>query len=313
MQDGDATASDIQVALQVEPPLCNPCDAVASNDSSHGAAGTGPVVSADAEPVVSGVGHQPSSENCFTNQFPQLENRVQLSNQALSKQLVTSSALNPATDASADGLGANFVDTSTAAIISGYNNCGQALQDVCFEPITSTGVQDGEATASEIQIALQVEPPLPHPVDAAASNQSNHGAAGIEHVVSGPREPVVSGVGHLPSSQNCFANQFTPSPIVGENRAELSNQAPSELVTSSALNPPTDASGDGLGANFVDVRTAAMISGYNNRAVQNSAPVASRMPPHMIPDPLQNELERLRKSGDEAARSHEENVSFLFT
>lgn len=287
MQDGDATANDIQIALQVDPPLSNPVDAVASDDSSHRAAGTGPVACADAEPIVSRVGHQPSSENCFTNQFPQLENRVQISNQALSKQLVTSSAVNPSTDV-------------------------QALQGVCFEPIASTGVQDGEATASEIQTALQVEPPLPHPVDVAASSQSIHGAVGIEPVVSGTRE--VSGVGHQPGSQNCFVNQFAPSPIaLVESQVEHSNQALSEIVTSSALNPATDASADGLRENFVDTGTAAIFSGYNNRAVQNSAPVASRLPPHMISDPLQNELERLHKSADEAIRSHEENVSLLFT
>ncbi|KAL9413159.1 hypothetical protein AB3S75_041764 [Citrus x aurantiifolia] len=281
VQDGDATANDIQIALQVDPPLSNPADAVASDDSSHRAAGTGPVTCADAEPIVSRVGHQPSSENCFTNQFPPLENRVQISNQALSKQLVTSSAVNPSTDV-------------------------QALQGVCFEPIASTGVQDGEATASEIQTALQVEPPLPHPVDVAASSQSIHEAVGIDPVVSGTRE--VSGVGHQPGSQNCFVNQFAPSPIaLVESQVEHSNQALSEIVTSSALNPATDASADGLRANFVDTGTAVMISGYNNRAVQNSAPVASRLPPHMISDPLQNELERLRKSADEAIRSHEEN------
>ncbi|KAK0583701.1 hypothetical protein LWI29_001666 [Acer saccharum] len=195
------------------------------------------------------------------------------------------------------------------------------LRDGCSDPITLTGMQDGVAAVSGMQIdTRQVEPPLSHSFDAVASDQSNHGAQATEplaqpqlltsidspsgHNPSGL--PSVSGIEHQPSNGH-IANQITQAPtVIVEHSVELSDLAVSQSIASFVPNPPIDIPIDGLGTNTCDPRMASVTPVYSNHTVPNVHPGASQFSLPLYRDPLQKELDRLRKEIEESVKTHEE-------
>ncbi|TXG58175.1 hypothetical protein EZV62_016004 [Acer yangbiense] len=195
------------------------------------------------------------------------------------------------------------------------------LQDGCSDPITLTGMRDGDAAVSGMQIdTRQVEPLLSHSFDAVASDQSNHGAQATEplaqpqllisidspsgHNPSGL--PSVSGIEHQPSNGH-IANQIAQAPtVMVEHHVELSDLAVSQSIASFVPNPPIDIPIDGLGTNTCDPRMASVTPGYGNHTVPNVHPGASQFSLPLYRDPLQKELDRLRKETEESVKTHEE-------
>ncbi|KAL5831110.1 hypothetical protein ACOSQ4_016464 [Xanthoceras sorbifolium] len=197
------------------------------------------------------------------------------------------------------------------------------LRDGCPEPITLTGMRDGDAVVSGMQIhTRQVEPPLSHSFDAVASDQSYHGAQATEPLaqlqlltsIDSPSGlnpsglPSVSGVGHQPRNGHYIANQIAQAPtVMVENHVELSDLAVLQPVASSVPNPSVDIPVDGLGINIGDPRTASVTPRYSNHTVQNAHPGASQFSLPLYRDPLQKELDRLRKETEETIKTQEEH------
>ena len=102
-----------------------------------------------------------------------------------------------------------------------------------------------------------------------------------------------------------FQNAHTPIQQV-ESSVELVNQAGSPSVTHSVVHQQIDTVAGGS-----DTRTTPNIMGLSNRLIQTAPPVPLRMPLHLHSDPLQNELERIRKEIDQTVKIHEDTVSFL--
>ncbi|KAK3226957.1 hypothetical protein Dsin_006819 [Dipteronia sinensis] len=195
------------------------------------------------------------------------------------------------------------------------------LRDGCSDPITLTGMRDGDAAASGMQIdTRQFEPLLSHSFDALASDQSNHGAQATEplappqlltsidspsgHNPSGLLS--VSGIEHQPSNGH-IANQIAQAPtVMVEHHVELSDLGVSQSVASFVPNPPIDIPIDGLGTNTCDPRMASVTPGYSNHTIQNVHPGASQFSLPLYRDPLQKELDRLRKETEESVKTHEE-------
>ena len=101
-----------------------------------------------------------------------------------------------------------------------------------------------------------------------------------------------------------FQNAQTPTQLV-ESSVELLNQAVSQSVTHLAVHQPIDTLAGGS-----DTRTTPIISGLSNRPIQTAPPVPLRMPLPLHSDPLQNELERIRKEIDQTIKIHEDTVRF---
>ncbi|KAG6678574.1 hypothetical protein I3842_14G087500 [Carya illinoinensis] len=201
----------------------------------------------------------------------------------------------------------------------------QAVQDECTPPSTSAHTPIRDTLANEMQNTSQeVEPSGSHRVDAGPSNQLNHEAPAIEPVqqiqllssadsYSGNNTCDLlsdGGVEHQLNFEGHTSNQLTQTPQLGENLIEFPDQAVMQPSTSLALLLPIEAPVSGLGTHFSDTRTMPIATDISNPPIQTAPPMASRMPMHFYPDPLQTELERIRKETDQFIKIHEDTVSF---
>lgn len=89
-------------------------------------------------------------------------------------------------------------------------------------------------------------------------------------------------------------SQASTQPV--EDSAELPYLGVSQSLTSFPLHPPVDVSIGGVGMHFADTRTTS----------------AMPLPFHPT-DPLQNEVDRLRKETFDINKIHEDTVSFEFS
>lgn len=169
----------------------------------------------------------------------------------------------------------------------------------------------GDTPASDKQNASQeIGCSVSQTVEAAPSNQSDLEAPTFETAVqiqllpssSSPSglnlldEPSVTEIECQPSSRDHTLNQVSQAPVLPvEDPAGLSNQGVLQSVTSFPLHPPVDVPSGGVGMHVIDTRTTL------------------RVPPNLSADPLQIELERLRKEIDDTVRIYEERVSFQCT
>lgn len=118
------------------------------------------------------------------------------------------------------------------------------------------------------------------------------------------------GVEHQLNFEGHTSNQLTQIPTqLGENLIEFPDQAVMQPSTY-ALLLPIEAPVSGLGTHFSDTRTMPIATDISNSPIQTAPPVASRMPMFFYPDPLQTELERIRKETDQFIKIHEDTVSF---
>ncbi|KAG6629446.1 hypothetical protein CIPAW_14G085200 [Carya illinoinensis] len=197
----------------------------------------------------------------------------------------------------------------------------QAVQDECTPPSTSAHTPIRDTLANEMQNTSQeVEPSGSHRVDAGPSNQLNHEAPAIEPVqqiqllssadsYSGNNTCDLlsdGGVEHQLNFEGHTSNQLTQTPQLGENLIEFPDQAVMQPSTSLALLLPIEAPVSGLGTHFSDTRTMPIATDISNPPIQTAPPMASRMPMHFYPDPLQTELERIRKETDQFIKIHED-------
>ncbi|XP_062172135.1 helicase protein MOM1 [Alnus glutinosa] len=191
--------------------------------------------------------------------------------------------------------------------------CNQALQDACALPSTSAGSPVGGAPVTDMQnTSQQVEPLVSHQNDAVLSriepvmqiqlpSTDSHSGNSASDLHSAGR------VEHLPIFEGHTSSQFAQIPMqLVENPVELSEQAVLQPSTSYALHLPIDAPIGGLGTHFSDTRSMPIATEFSNRPVQTAPPVASRVPMLLYPDPLQNELERIRKETDQTIKIHED-------
>lgn len=163
------------------------------------------------------------------------------------------------------------------------------------EPLVS---HQNEAVLSRIEPVMQIQLPS---TDSHSGNSASdlHSAGRVEH---------------LPSFEGHTSSQFAQIPMQQvENPVELSEQAVLQPSTSYGLHLPIDAPIVGLGTHFSETRSMPIATEFSNRPVQTAPPVASRMPMLLYPDPLQNELERIRKETDQIIKIREDTVSFQFT
>ncbi|XP_035545868.1 helicase protein MOM1-like isoform X2 [Juglans regia] len=198
----------------------------------------------------------------------------------------------------------------------------QAVQDECTPPSTSAHTPIGDTLANEMQNTSQeVEPSGSHRVDAGPSNQLNHEAPAIEPVQqiqllssadshSGNNTSDLlsdGGVEHQLNFEGHTSNQLTQTPTqLGENLIDFPDQAVMQPSTSYALLLPIEAPVSGSGTHFSDTRTMPIATDIINPPIQPAPPVASRMPMFFYPDPLQTELERIRKETDQFIKIHED-------
>ncbi|KAJ9698071.1 hypothetical protein PVL29_007263 [Vitis rotundifolia] len=102
-----------------------------------------------------------------------------------------------------------------------------------------------------------------------------------------------------------FQNAQTPTQLV-DSSVELLNQAVSQSMTHLPVHQPIDTLAGGS-----DTRTTPIIPGLSNRPIQTAPPVPLRMPLPLHSDPLQNELERIRKEIDQTIKIHEDTKQQL--
>lgn len=151
-------------------------------------------------------------------------------------------------------------------------------------------MREGVAQASEHQNALQEVEALVSHRDDVASDQSNHDAPHLEHEL-----------------QLVFPSTYSPSNLDAMDGASASRiEHQPTLLVENSLQPITGGS-----VMHASERTMTVTSGISNHPVQTTTHV--QMPLPLCKDPLQNELERIRKETDQAINIHEDTVSFLFT
>ncbi|XP_059430737.1 helicase protein MOM1 isoform X2 [Corylus avellana] len=191
--------------------------------------------------------------------------------------------------------------------------CNQALQDECTLPYTAAGLPVGEDPVTDMQNT-------PQQVELLASHQNDAVLSRIEPVmqIQLPSTDSHSGnsasdlhsagrVEHVPSFEGHTSSQFAQIPMqVVENPVELSEQAVLQPSTSHVLHFPIDEPIGGLRTQLSDTRSMPIATEFSNRPIQTAPPVASRMPMILYPDPLQNELERIRKETDHTIKIHED-------
>jgi hypothetical protein len=192
--------------------------------------------------------------------------------------------------------------------------------------LSSADSRSGDELANEMRNSFQqVEPSVSHHDDAVPSNQLNDEAPRIEPVMqiqplssadspSGNNEyflPSAGGVEHRLSVEGYTSNQIaqTSTELV-DNIVEISDQAVLQRATSCTLHLSVAATISGLGAHFQGTMTIPSTSEITNHPTQTSPPVAYCLPMLSYPDPLQIELERIRKETDQTIKVHEDTVGF---
>ncbi|KAF3454976.1 hypothetical protein FNV43_RR05424 [Rhamnella rubrinervis] len=184
-------------------------------------------------------------------------------------------------------------------------------QDEHIIPSTPCGMEVGDAPASEKQNASQeIGCSVSQTNEAEPSNHSDQEALTFETAVqiqlfpssSSPSglnlldQPSVAEIECQPTSGEHTSNQVSQAPVLPvEDPAELSNQGVLQSMTSFPLHPPVDVPAGGVGVHVIDTRTTL------------------QAPPQLAADPLQIELERLRKEIDDTVKIYEERNQHLKT
>ncbi|XP_048234499.1 helicase protein MOM1 isoform X4 [Ricinus communis] len=191
-----------------------------------------------------------------------------------------------------------------------------ALQVECLLPTGSTRLQDGVASVSMNPDNLQqVDASVQRQNDIAASPE-NVDAHVAEHVLQMPPTesaisvnamdlPSTSETQHQSNHEDFITCNIagTSMPMV-EDQVQCSDLAISQHGTHTTQHLPADIPVHGSGTHVSDTRTLPISSGVNNYTVQTVPPV--RVPPlPFYHDPLQVELERLRKEAEQIVNAHE--------
>lgn len=172
---------------------------------------------------------------------------------------------------------------------------------------TCCGVEVGDACGSDKQNASEdIGCSLSQTVEAEPSNCSDQErptfdtAMQIQPSSCSPSghslldESSVAEIECQPSSGGQTSTQVSQAPVLPvQDSAELSNPGVLQSVTSFPLHPSIDMSAAGVGMHISDTRM--------------------RVPPHHSADPLQIELDRLRREIDDTVKIYEERVSFKLT
>ncbi|KAK9280673.1 hypothetical protein L1049_014371 [Liquidambar formosana] len=311
MQDDDVPANEKQNTLQeVEVLILHPVDAVASDHSNHEAPVIQPVVQSNHESVI---------ERVVQLQVQQSTDLPQESSEKQNPPQVefTPSHLGDAVPTDQSNHEAPVIEP---VMHSQLSLSADLPSDGCDQPVAVASGSEHQCsnerhTSSQNQLGLPSDSEF-------ASSQSNHEALIIEPAVqlevsqcpdlpssdhSLPDLPSASGIDHQSNSEGHISSQNaqTPTPLA-DNLAEVPNQALSQPLTRVQLNPQIDTPVGGFESRLSDTRTMPIVSDFNNRPIQTASTVASRMPLHMHPDPLQNELERIRKEMDQTMKIHED-------
>ncbi|XP_021665062.2 helicase protein MOM1 isoform X2 [Hevea brasiliensis] len=196
-----------------------------------------------------------------------------------------------------------------------------ALQEESPIPTVSARLQDGIASGSGNNNSLQqVETSVPHTDDVLVSNQSNSNTSVVEHVQEVPLLPSTdsacsldamdfpsaSGIEHQPGREDHITGNMADSSMqIVVDPVEYSNEVVSHPVTHLAHHLPSEIPLGRSGMHASDTRTVPISSGVNNRTAQTIPPF--QVPPlPLYHDPLQIELERLRKETDQIINTHED-------
>lgn len=194
---------------------------------------------------------------------------------------------------------------------------------MCLEP-TSTRTHDGDTAARETQNASdQVEHPLSHSVG-VESDRPNHETFATEPLQTQPLTSTDRSTSHNPpvpdmpsvSGIECQSNsqhQSDQTPTATLEQSVIPNSAVSQTLASSAQNSAVDTHVHGSQTNISGSRTASINPANGSHTIQVTPPVVPRLPSHLTQDPLQHELERLRKEINDTIKTHEDRVSFLLT
>lgn len=157
----------------------------------------------------------------------------------------------------------------------------------------------------ENQVELLNQDTLQSGVHLAAEQLSSELGSSMQNFQT-PTQLVEDSVEHpCREGGSSFQNAQTRIQLV-ENSVELLNQAVSQSITHSGMHQQIDTLAGGS-----DTRTTPIVPGLSNRPVQTAPPVPLRIPQPMHSDPLQNELERIRKEIDQTVKIHDDTVSFL--
>ncbi|WCJ31754.1 Chromodomain-helicase-DNA-binding protein 1 [Euphorbia peplus] len=193
--------------------------------------------------------------------------------------------------------------------VNGENNHPQvsslAHQEQCVQQITSTRLLDGVPSAIERLNALQQSETLVHQDDVAL-DRVNTDTPTVDHGLQMPStESALSpNVMDLPSAgeyehpSSCEGNMnIESSTQMAGDQVEHPNQAVQSLAVETHLG--------GSGVHVSDTRTVPISTGARNCSTQ-TGPAPVRIPPlSFCHDPLQNELERIRKETEQIISIHE--------
>ncbi|EEF32941.1 mom(plant), putative [Ricinus communis] len=212
------------------------------------------------------------------------------------------------------GLGQQDTELLSGVIETAPSDVGDGVE--CLLPTGSTRLQDGVASVSMNPDNLQqVDASVQRQNDIAASPE-NVDAHVAEHVLQMPPTesaisvnamdlPSTSETQHQSNHEDFITCNIagTSMPMV-EDQVQCSDLAISQHGTHTTQHLPADIPVHGSGTHVSDTRTLPISSGVNNYTVQTVPPV--RVPPlPFYHDPLQVELERLRKEADQIVNAHE--------
>ena len=191
-------------------------------------------------------------------------------------------------------------------------------------PYASSGIQARDVVNSETQNASQVVETSPSngaidvtcnvsnpdtPVAELREQMQQLRSAESTSNLSSPDLPSLIAIEHQPSNEGRTANQISQAPRQPvAHHIELSNQ---DVLQ--PLHSPIDGTTGGLVRQASETRTASAPSVSSGLPLQTVPAVSSRMPLPLYHDPLQNEMERIRKETDQTIKVHEDTVSVLFT
>lgn len=126
-----------------------------------------------------------------------------------------------------------------------------------------------------------------------------------------PDVPLVDSIENEPSRRVSAQVSHAPIPFVA-NSLEHSNQTVSHPLNSLSLHPYIDVPIGGPEAHLAETRTT-LTTGIRNHPTETASAAVSCVPLPVFVDPLQNQLERLRKEAEQLHKFHVDKVSFSFS
>ncbi|XP_021279332.1 helicase protein MOM1-like isoform X1 [Herrania umbratica] len=168
---------------------------------------------------------------------------------------------------------------------------------------TQTASQVAETSSPNATIDVRCNEPNPDTTVLELSKRTQVMRSGEStSYLSPPNLPSVSAIEHQSNNEGQTANQISQALRQSvANHIELSNQ---DVLQ--PLHSPIDGTIGGLVRQASETRTASLPPVSSGLPVQTAPAVSSRMPLPLYNDPLQNEMERIRKETDQTIKIHED-------